>query len=366
MHGLRTGGRMDSLRSLSRSFGGPNGLAALFPSLRRSRSGPLHGSRLAGRRWTLLYGWTLLHGRTMNGGCGMYWRWCSLLRRHSPRRGLNSRTALGDRRGPVLNSGSRLRNGRHRARLDRWGDRAILNRRSHRPRRNTCRCGGAVLGHGNAWSGSRSGRNGQRTYWSCLHTGSRFRIRRCDGPRRHHRSRTAVIHSRKLRAVCGRLLSVLHLGRNSWKPSFVDHCQFGGRRTNLNTAASAVVADTVDHRIIDGLVVNVMNHRDVYVIHGAVIAKRAIVPVRAVISAARITKSVVDAAIKSDMRTPVSVMKKVASTIESPVGRGPKRADERRHHPSPWYPVIALRRVVPSSGRPNVVVTRAWRLLVFG
>ena len=109
-----------------------------------------------------------------------------------------------------------------------------------------------------------------------------------------------------------------------------------------------------------------MNNGNIYVGHRAVIVQRAIIPIRAVIAMARISETVVDAAIESNVRPPVARVPLIDVIVISPPRRRPERAHIRGHNPRAGNPVIVGIGISPIAWRPNVIVAGSRRLAVIG
>jgi hypothetical protein len=112
--------------------------------------------------------------------------------------------------------------------------------------------------------------------------------------------------------------------------------------TPVDTTASAVVTDARAVIDNDRLVVNVVHNRDVYVGDGAVVAKVPAIPISALIAVAGVAKAVINPTIKSDMRTPVSVMPEVGTLAPSPVAGSPEESRFRCFYPGARHPVVAV------------------------
>jgi hypothetical protein len=159
----------------------------------------------------------------------------------------------------------------------------------------------------------------------------------------------------------------LNLCRNGRHTLFVEHRHLGRRGPDVDSTAATVIADAGVRNIRNVIVVHVVNHVDIDVVHLSVIRELPAAPIPAVVAAAYITESVINAAIKANVGTPEAPVPTIAAVIETPIRRGPERADIRSHHPDSGHPVIACRRcVAPGSRSPYIVVARAWGLSVFG
>lgn len=144
----------------------------------------------------------------------------------------------------------------------------------------------------------------------------------------------------------------------------MQHGQFRRRRTNIEPAAPAHIAGPNIRDVGDAVVINVLDHVDIDVIHGAVICETVVIPISALITAAYISEAVIDATIKPDMGPPIAVMPGIPIAVKAPIRRSPERTDERSQHPDAGYPVIASRRIVPGAGRPQIIGTGALGLAV--
>ncbi len=140
------------------------------------------------------------------------------------------------------------------------------------------------------------------------------------------------------------------------------------RRTRADSTIPAVVADpiyrdvVVDHRGV----VNVMNIRDVHIVHRPVIEKPAAIPASAIVAVAEISIPVIDAAVETNLRSPISLIEKISIAAISPIPGSPEISDPRRAHPRSRHPVVVPEIVVvsPVAGRPEEPFPRTKRLLI--
>jgi hypothetical protein len=117
----------------------------------------------------------------------------------------------------------------------------------------------------------------------------------------------------------------------------------------------------VDH----GFVINIFDNGGVGdVIDRAVICKLAVVPTSTLITRVAITETVVDAAVKTDMRAPIAGVECVAAAAITPVSRGPQETDLRRQNPGAGNPKISFVTVGLITRDPYVVLLRNGRLYV--
>jgi len=144
------------------------------------------------------------------------------------------------------------------------------------------------------------------------------------------------------------------------------HSQLLRRRPRIDSATSAVKADPAAASVRHLVVVNIMNGGGINICHGAVIGKPALIPICAVVATPRVSIAVIDAAVVTNMRTPVTRVPVVVSVVVAPPGRRPERSYIRGKHPHPGDPIIAVARIIPVTGRPNIVVAGGGRLAVIG
>src|SRR6185369_16976054 len=96
------------------------------------------------------------------------------------------------------------------------------------------------------------------------------------------------------------------------------------------------------------------------------VAKDAVSPVAALVAGAHIAETVIDAAVVSNMRPPVSGVPSIKTVPPAPIPRRPEQTDGRRLHPGSRHPVIAVGTILPKAGRPNVAGSGNFRLIVDG
>src|SRR5579862_1700025 len=115
------------------------------------------------------------------------------------------------------------------------------------------------------------------------------------------------------------------------------HNGWAGARSTI----SAVVADVVVCSVVDnGLVVDIVNIRDVHIIHRAVVIERSVSPISALIADPAISEAVVHATVEADLRTPVAAIPRIGVATPTPITRRPQHASLGSHHPCAWYPEV--------------------------
>src|SRR6266851_3108585 len=100
-------------------------------------------------------------------------------------------------------------------------------------------------------------------------------------------------------------------------------------RASTDSALTSVVAHVVHCDVIDDdhLVVDIPHVR--HVVYGSVVEKGSVVPISAVIADTTVAEAVINAAIESDMRTPVALMKNEDAIAPAPITRGPEETVAR-------------------------------------
>ena len=103
---------------------------------------------------------------------------------------------------------------------------------------------------------------------------------------------------------------MLRLRRHRGQVPFARCSLFCCCRLRVDSTLAAVIAHPVDGRVIDhSRVVDIVNVGDVNVVHRAVVIELAVVPASALVAVAEISVAVGDAAIETDLRSPIAFMK---------------------------------------------------------
>src|SRR6478672_7711006 len=93
-------------------------------------------------------------------------------------------------------------------------------------------------------------------------------------------------------------------------------------RSRDSPARATVEADTsYSHIVDDGFVVDVGDVHTTEIVHGRVVAKDAVSPVAALVAGAHIAETVIDAAVVSNMRPPVSGVPSIKTVPPAPIPR---------------------------------------------
>jgi hypothetical protein len=135
--------------------------------------------------------------------------------------------------------------------------------------------------------------------------------------------------------------------------------------SSVELSAGPIEADIL-HRLVldDGLGVDIGDNGLVHLGDGGVVKEHPVIPISALVTDPAITEAVIDAAIISDVRPPISGMPNVETTIVTPVAGCPQQPDDRWEHPGTGYPVIVILTVGPVAWRPYVAGAWTERLLV--
>src|SRR6202046_5580003 len=195
------------------------------------------------------------------------------------------------------------------------------------------------------------------SYYACTFELTRLR---CRGYRRF-----TVVHGSKLASILRRRLPMLCLTGYSRRMLFVRECFF------LCRGPPGYSARTVEARarrriiIIDyRLAVDIVNYRYVYVAHRPVVEKTSTLPVPALEPHSAVSKTVINAAIEADMRSPIALVPPIPSVVPSPIPWSPQKTRSRRLYPRARHKIIItiVSAVSPVTVRPNIIVSGANRL----
>jgi len=96
-------------------------------------------------------------------------------------------------------------------------------------------------------------------------------------------------------------------------------------RSRRSPTSAAIEADVSYGRIVDdGFVVDVGDVDAAEIIHGPVVSEDAASPIAALVAGAHIAEAVIDAAVESDMRPPISGVPNIEAVPPAPIPWGPE------------------------------------------
>jgi len=201
---------------------------------------------------------------------------------------------------------------------------------------------------------------------SCFPGSNDGAVSKCARPGSGRDGRFAVVYGGAQLPVGTRCLNMLVLRRHGRDMSCAGRGLFFGAGSPVDASATAVIADAIYGRVVvdDRRVVGVMDFRDIYIVHRAVIEKSVVVPTAAFITAAEIAVAVTYASVETDDRTPIALMEDKGISAPAPIAGRPEKTWLRSQHPGPWNPIVVISIPSPVTRSPDIAVTRADGLLV--
>ena len=178
--------------------------------------------------------------------------------------------------------------------------------------------------------------------------------------------RLALIRGGAQLRVGTSLLHMLVLCRNRSDMALLVVCFLLRRRPLVDTAITAIVADAVSRVVFNPSVIGVVDVLVVYAIYRGVVIKMIVFPPTAFVAVTTVAEPVIDAAIISNVRAPITFMEEECIAAPSPVSGGPKEADFGSFDPSAGHPVVVVTVPSPITGRPDVAVPGTDGLLIDG
>jgi len=151
-----------------------------------------------------------------------------------------------------------------------------------------------------------------------------------------------MVLAREQSTVLARGVFMLQLRRNRAAMRFVGVGCLLRRGTCRDSAVSAVVRHM---RIIvydGGPVIDVGDVCDIHIRHRPVVEKFAAAPFAAGEAFAEVSETVINAAVESDMRTPIAGIPNIEAIVPTPVSGGPQKAYFRGYDPGAGHPVVAV------------------------
>src|SRR5215472_11194891 len=165
-------------------------------------------------------------------------------------------------------------------------------------------------------------------------------------------------------SIVSRLMLMPHLRTCGFKVAFPSPSLLFMSRTSTDSAVASVIADAIHPDVIDHSSVVDMHVGDPDVIDAAVVVEVPTSPVSARIAGANIAETIVNAAVETDMRSPITRIPDISALMPAPIARGPEQADRWRSRPGTGHPVVTVRAVGPVAGRPDITVAGTRWLLV--
>src|SRR5579863_3719470 len=177
--------------------------------------------------------------------------------------------------------------------------------------------------------------------------------------------RPALIGCRAQLWIAPRRFSMLLLGRH-WSHVPLARVPFLLRRWAIVEATlAAVVRDAGTIFLNDRRPIRVVNDRLVHMHDRGVVEEVIILPTSAFKSISEVSKSIVNSAVETDVRSPISAVPEKCAAAPAPPARRPQKSWLRRQHPRSRHPVIPVNVVVrPITRRPQISISRANRLFI--
>src|SRR5206468_11960620 len=101
--------------------------------------------------------------------------------------------------------------------------------------------------------------------------------------------------------------------------------------------------------------------------HSGVVLEIVSTPSSAPVAVSCVAITVINASVKTDCWSPVTLVKRVYTVVPAPPGRCPKHTHRRRRDPYAGHPVIIsdIIPITPVTGSPDITCNRAGRLLIY-
>jgi hypothetical protein len=99
-------------------------------------------------------------------------------------------------------------------------------------------------------------------------------------------------------------------------------------RPSRYASAAAVKADAGDIRVVDDycLVIDVGDVDAAKIVDRSIVGEDAVIPISALVAYAAIAETIIDTAVKTDVRTPITGVPNIKSISPTPVARRPKQS----------------------------------------
>ena len=178
--------------------------------------------------------------------------------------------------------------------------------------------------------------------------------------------RLSLIHGGSQLRVGTSLLHMLVLCRNRAGVAFLIVCFFLRRWPVVDATFAAIVADAVSRIVFNPGVIGVVDVLVIYAVYRGVVIKMIVLPAATFIAVTTVSESVIDPAIISNVRAPITFVEKERTAAPTPVSGGPEEANFGCFDPSAGHPVIVVAVPGPIAGRPDVAIPGTDGLLING
>ena len=187
--------------------------------------------------------------------------------------------------------------------------------------------------------------------------------------RHRRRTRPSMIQPRKTSPITHRLLLLLRLHIRPLDMPLIHRHLLTRIRPALYAARTTVIAHTIYRHIVHDrpIDIRIVDNRRIHPRHRRIIPETPAIPFATVIPHTAITTTVIDPAIISDMRTPITGVPSIDSTIPAPVPGRPQESHLRRRLPISRHPIIILGILIPGpvTRDPDISINRTGRLNIY-
>lgn len=177
-----------------------------------------------------------------------------------------------------------------------------------------------------------------------------------------------MIHRNVEFAVTSGGLLLLHLHRRGFSACFTRNGHVRSSGSRRGSAIPAVVAHAIDRGVVvrDCGVVCIVDNRRIHVCDGGVVAIDISLPPATVKTFTGISISVINPAVETDLRCPITRIPAIPAINPCPITRSPEQTWVGRQDPRAGYPIMLFCIWVPSpvAWCPDVPFTRAERLVI--
>src|SRR5215467_8707214 len=143
------------------------------------------------------------------------------------------------------------------------------------------------------------------------------------GPRGGGDCRSPMVLGSQEGPIVARLMLMPHLQTCGFKVAFPSPSLLFMSRTSTDSAVASVIADAIHRDVIDHSSVVDMHVSDPDVVDAAVVVEVPTSPVSARIASANIAETIINAAVETDMRSPITRIPDINTLMPTPIARRP-------------------------------------------
>jgi hypothetical protein len=173
------------------------------------------------------------------------------------------------------------------------------------------------------------------------------------------------VNGRALVPAFSSVLLMCYLPSSRWNVSFSHGRSLLRSWPSANSTGTIETDPTVSYHMVSAIDIGVTHDRPVNISNRSVIVEGTAFPAASIVSDTAVAEAVIYAAIKPNIRSPITGMPSVKSSGVSPITGRPEKANFGRVSPVSRHPVVSIVAIGPITRYPYFAVGRARGLIIY-